>query len=152
MKLNLIKTMLGLVPAEPDSKENYDKLKIGDFITAEIKTVRNPKFHRKYFALLRVGFDNWLPGEVNSKYGVPAKNFERFRADVIILCGFYDNVVRLDGSVRLEPKSVSFAKMSEESFADLYSKTIDVLLKYVYDSKMTPEKLDEIVNQYLSFA
>lgn len=152
MKAYLLKTQAGLYPADPESQKWYDKLKHGMAISVEVHTVRNYRFLKKWFALLNVGFDNWLPGEVNSKYGIPAKNFERFRSDVIILCGFYDNVVRLDGSVRIEPKSVSFAKMTEEQFADLYSKTIDVMLKYVYDSKMTPEKLDEIVNQYLSFA
>lgn len=152
MKAYLLKTISGLVPFNPETEKWYNRLNIGVAISVEAHTIRNYRFLKKWFALLNVGFDNWLPGEVNSKYGVPAKNFERFRADVIILCGFYDNVVRLDGSVRIEPKSVSFAKMTEERFADLYSKTIDVMLKYVYDSEMTPEKLDKIVNQYLSFA
>jgi hypothetical protein len=152
MKTHLVKTLSGLLSFDPDTEAWYKKIKLGGVVQGDFKTVRNPKFLRKWFALLNVGFDNWLPGEVNSKYGVPAKNFERFRADVIILCGFYDNVVRLDGSVRIEPKSVSFAKMTEESFEDLYSKTIDVMLKYVYDKEMTPEKLNKIVDQYLSFA
>ena len=89
---------------------------------------------------------------IKDKYGVPEKNFERFRADVIILCGYYDNVVRLDGSVRIEPRSVSFANMTEETFSELYNKTINVLLKHVYDSNMTAEALDNVVDAYMSFA
>ena len=118
----------------------------GDF-----RKIRNILFHRKYFALLNIGFDNWEPGEINSKYGVPEKNFERFRADLTILAGFYENTIRLDGSVRIEPKSISFAKMTAEEFADLYSKTIDVLIKHVYKMKINAEKLDEIVESYLQF-
>lgn len=148
----LIKTISGLHPADPETEAWYNKLKQGVAVSVEAKTIRNYKFLKKWFALLKIGYDNWTPGEINSKYGVPAKNFDRFRADVIILCGYYDTTVRLDGSVRVEPRSVSFAKMSEETFAKLYSETIDVLLKYVYDKDMDAEKLDLIVEQYLSFA
>ena len=143
--------MSGLMPLDPDSVTWFNKLKPGEVVHAEFKKVRNYQFHKKYFALLTVGYDNWEPGEINSKYGVPTKNFDRFRADLTILAGFYDTTVRLDGSVRIEPKSISFAKMSAEEFGDLYSRTIDVLIKHVYKQDMDPEKLNDIVEQYLRF-
>ena len=102
--------------------------------------------------MLHVGFSQWEPGEINSEYGKPEKNFDRYRSDIIILCGFFNSVVRIDGSVRIEPKSISFAKMTEEEFSDLYSKTINVLLKFVYNSDMTSEKLNNLANHYLTFA
>ena len=151
MKAQLSKTISGLMPIDPDSVAWFNKLKPGEVVRAEFKKVRNYQFHKKYFALLSVGFDNWEPGEINSKYGVPTKNFDRFRADLTILAGFYDTTVRLDGSVRIEPRSISFAKMSAEEFADLYSKTIDVLIKHVYKQDMDPEKLNQIVESYLRF-
>ena len=82
---------------------------------------------------------------------MPTKNFDRFRADLTILAGFYDTTVRLDGSVRVEPRSISFAKMSAEEFSDLYSRTIDVLIKHVYKQDMNPEKLNQVVESYLRF-
>jgi len=151
MKVYLIKTLSGLLGGDQPSIDWYVKLKIGDGVHGDFKKIRNIKFHRKYFALLTVGFDNWEPGEINSKYGKPEKNFDRFRKDLIILSGFYENTVRLDGSVRIEPKSISFAKMSAEEFADLYTKTIDVLIKFVYKQDMDPEKLNQIVESYLRF-
>jgi len=151
MKVYLIKTLSGLLGGDQPSIDWYVKLKIGDGVHGDFKKIRNIKFHRKYFALLTVGFDNWEPGEINSKYGKPEKNFDRFRKDLIILSGFYENTVRLDGSVRIEPKSISFAKMSAEEFADLYTKTIDVLIKFVYKQDMDPEKLNQIVESYLMF-
>jgi len=151
MKVHLTRTISGLLPSEPDSEDWYRKLKLGQVIWGEFKKVRNYQFLRKYFALLNVAYDNWIPGEVNSKYGVPEKNFDRFRADLTILAGFYENTIRLDGSVRIEPKSISFAKMEAEEFADLYSKTIDVLIKHVYKQKIDAEKLNEIVESYLQF-
>ena len=151
MKLNLLKTISGLVPVDPDSEARYNKIKIGAVIEAETKEVRNPKFHRQYFALLNVGFDNWSPGEIDSKYGTPAKNFERFRKDIAILCGYYDIVIRLDGSTRPEAQSISFAGMSQETFEDLYSKTIDVFLNKIYGEGSSAEEIDRIVSEYLRF-
>lgn len=152
MKIQLVKTRTGLIPDDPTSEAWFNKLKVGDGVHAEFKKIRNYAFLKKWFALLNIGFENWKPGEIDSKYGVPAKNFERFRADVIILCGYYDNVVRLDGSIRIEPKSVSFGKMSEEEFVSLYSQTIDILIKYVYGNDTSSEEIEELVSKYLEFA
>ena len=152
MKVHFYKTISGLVPADPESEAWYQKVKQGAVVSVEAKTVRNYKFHKKYFALLNIGYDNFNPAQINSKYGIVTKNFSQFRSDCIILAGFYETWARLDGSVRIVPKSISFAKMTEEEFDDLYSKTIDVLLKFIYDKNMNKEKLDLVVNQYLSFA
>lgn len=151
MKAFFNKTMLGLVPADPATEDWFRRIKPGEVVKAEFKKVRNYRFLRKWFALLNVGFENWTPGEIDSKYGVPEKNFERFRADVTILAGYYDVTIRLDGSTRIEPKSVSFAKMIEEDFEQLYNRTIDVLIKHVYGQGMKPEDLNRIVEQYLQF-
>ena len=152
MKVNLTKTQHGMIPSDPQSREWFDKLKVGQVVHADFKKVRNYRFLKKYFALLNIAYDNWEPGEVNSKYGVPEKNFERFRADLTILAGFYENTIRLDGTVRVEPKSISFASMDAEEFEKLYSATIDVLLKYVYAQHgMDKETIDNLVNQYLEF-
>jgi hypothetical protein len=152
MKTHLIKTQLGFIPADEQSREWFEKIKPGEVVSCEAKKVRNYKFHKKYFALLNIGFQNWNPGEINSRYGVPEKNFDRFRADLTILAGYYETTIRLDGSVRVEPKSISFAKMTEEDFESLYSRTIDVLIKHVYDAGMTHEEINETVNKYLQFA
>ncbi len=153
MQINLTKTLTGLIPSDEETNTWFQKLKLGQVVAADFRKVRNYQFLRKYFALLNIGYDNWSPGEVNSKYGAVIKNFSQFRADVQILAGFYETWVRLDGSVRIVPKSISFSKMTEEEFSELYSKSIDVLLKYVYkNDDLDAEGLDKIVDQYLSFS
>jgi len=151
MKIYLTKTQSGFVPSDIETEEWAKKIKYGAVISSDFKKVRNPAFHRKYMALLTVAFDNWTPGEVDPKHGVPEKNFDRFRKDVAILSGFYHNVVRLDGTVRVEADSISFANMTEEIFAELYNQSINVLLKRVYKSELSKEELDNIVNNYMSF-
>ena len=151
MKLSLLKSLGGLVPADPDSDAKYRKIKAGSVIIAETKEVRNPLFMRKYFALLKVGFENWEAPKVESVHGMPEKSFDRFRKDVAILCGHYHLVIRLNGKVRIEADSISFAKMTQETFEKLYNQTINVLLTHVYASNITRQELDEIVDSYLSF-
>ncbi|MHC4748411.1 MAG: DUF1367 family protein [Planctomycetota bacterium] len=151
-EVNLTKTLSGLVPADPETEKWYNKIKPGGSVHAEFKVYRKPIFHRKYFALLKVGFDNWQPGEINSKYGTPEKNFDRFRKDIAILCGYFDLVIRLDGSSRPQAQSISFANMDQEEFEKLYSSTIDVLLKNVYGSDLDEDGLNDIVEKYLQFS
>ncbi|MDO9530366.1 MAG: DUF1367 family protein [Syntrophales bacterium] len=152
MQVYLTKTQTGLIPADKETEAWYNKIKSGEVVSSDFKKTRNYQFLKKWFALLNVGFDNWNPGEVNSNYGIPEKNFERFREDVTILAGYFHTVVRLDSSVRIEAKSVAFSNMTEEEFSALYNKTINVLLKRVYNSTLTKEELENIVNQYMAFA
>jgi len=59
--VNFIKTVNGLVPATEDDREKFNRWKNGGVITGEFKQVRNPKFHRKFFALLNLAFDRYEP-------------------------------------------------------------------------------------------
>ncbi|WP_353614064.1 DUF1367 family protein [Mangrovibacter phragmitis] len=61
--LQLIKHAAGyLIPASPETSEFlHSKCKLGAVLVSEFKQVRNPAFHRKFFALLNLGFDYWEP-------------------------------------------------------------------------------------------
>jgi hypothetical protein len=151
MNVYLIKAQGGFIPADIPTEEWAKKIKYGEVVNADFKKVRNYQFLKKYFALLNVGFENWNPQALDTKHGVPEKNFEQFREDTIILAGYYYVTVRMDGSTRVRAKSISFANMEEEEFEKLYSATINVFLKHIYDNTMTREKIDYIVNQVMSF-
>ena len=62
-ELQLIKHHTGiLIPATPETSEILQsKIKLGDVLVAEFKKVRNPAFHRRFFALLNLGFEYWEP-------------------------------------------------------------------------------------------
>lgn len=152
METNLKKTSHGLVPDDPSTGEWYEKLKIGENVHGPLRKHRISWYHKKYFALLNIGYSNWEPKEIDSKYGIPEKNFDRFRKDTAILAGFYEVVIRLNGTTRIEAKSISFAKMDQEEFDRLYNRTIDVFLKHIYGKGGTAEEINEIVDKYLQFA
>jgi len=141
------------LPADDAALKFRRRFKAGQMAHGDFAMMRDPVKHRKYFGLLNVGFDNWEPGEIDSKFGTPEKNFERFRKDVAILCGHYDIVTRLDGTARPEAHSIAFANMEDDTFNELYSKTIDLFLKRIYgNTDMTAEELDAIVMEYIGFS
>lgn len=58
-----------LIPATPETSDFLQsKCKLGTVLVADFKQVRNPAFHRRFFALLNLGFEYWEPtgGAVSS--------------------------------------------------------------------------------------
>lgn len=62
-QLQLIKQSSGiLIPATPETSDFlHSKCKLGAVLEAEFRQLRNPAFHRKFFALLNLGFEYWEP-------------------------------------------------------------------------------------------
>ena len=81
---------------------------------------RNGKFHRKFFALMNVGYDCWEPKRKHKSYkGIPIeKNRDQFREDITILAGFYEQTFNLKGEMRMRAKSISFASMEDDEFSE----------------------------------
>ncbi|MDU5454443.1 MAG: DUF1367 family protein [Pseudescherichia vulneris] len=51
-----------LIPATAETSDFlHSKCKLGAVLVADFKQVRNPAFHRKFFALLNLGFEYWEP-------------------------------------------------------------------------------------------
>ena len=148
-ELALIKTPQGLLaPSNQEDVDVVQRWKVGDVIRVKATKMRNGKFHRKFFALLQVGFDAWEPAE-SEYHGLPVqKNFERFRKDVIIATGRYSIVVGLDGKNKLEAHSMSFANMDDLEFERLYSDAANVILQRIL-THYTKDDLDNVVQQVL---
>lgn len=147
----LIKTPTGaLVPADSQSAEYLKKQKVGQGFKASVTRARNIKFHRKFFALLNYAFDKWEPVEKTYKGKPVEKNFSQFRADITILAGYYETAIRMDGTVRVTPKSIAFHNMDEDEFSELYSAVIDVLLQRIFIDQ-TREDIENVVNNILAY-
>ncbi len=139
-----------LIPADDESAEALTRIKAGDMVRVKWSRPRNVKFHRKFFAMLGVGFDAWEPPELAHK-GLPVqKNFERFRKDVVIAAGFYEPVANLKGEVRAEAHSISFGNMEEDEFEKVYGAVANVLLQKVLRN-YTRGDLDRVVEELLRF-
>lgn len=136
-----------------DDEEGADRLKniaVGKIVAVEWKEPRNYQFHKKLFAMLRVGFDAWEPPEVTHNNLPVEKNFDRFRRDCIIAAGYYDIVVNFKGEPRAEAKSISFGAMSEEEFGKLYNAVAELLLRHILRG-YTRDDLDAVVAEMQGF-
>lgn len=121
-----------LVPADPDTLAAVSAMRPGAIVTADFKLKNNYEFHKKLMSLLNMAFEYWQPGEVSSKHGTPCKNFDRFRKDLTILAGFYEVVIRLDGSTVIEPKSLRFDKMDHAERQQVYQAILTVIWERVF--------------------
>lgn len=130
------------------------RLDAGEITFLDFIIPRNGKLHRKFFALLDVGFDAWEPKRKRKSYKGRAmtKNREQFREDVIIAAGFYEQTFNLKGEMVLRAKSIKFAKMGNDEFEELYSAVVDVLLADVLKTYKGREELDAVVERVIGFA
>lgn len=83
-QLQLIKHSSGiLIPATPDTSDYlHSKIKLGAVLVADFKRVRNPAFHRRFFALLSLGFEYWEPtgGAISSNERKLVTGYARYLA------------------------------------------------------------------------
>lgn len=123
MKLNLICTQQGLVPMYDEDYDLKKRLKIGQTYVADVKVARNVGFHRKYWALLNAAW-SLLPERTSNGF----RSLEGFRSYVIVAAGFYELYFnpRLKEFVEV-PRSISFEKMDEVEFGELYDRSKDVI-------------------------
>lgn len=143
-----------LEPLDGEAYELMNSLAVNAMVAFDkVIKPRNYKFLQKFHTLIKFAFEHWQPGELSGKQfeGVtPKKSITRFRKDVTILAGFFEQEIRLDGSIRTTAKSISFASMEEDDFEELYNNTINVILERVL-TNYDREQLDKVVLELLSF-
>lgn len=124
-----------VIPSTDNDADYFQKKKRGSVLKAKITEPRNGKFFRKWWALAKFAFDHWEFGDYEWRGQRVQPNFERFRKDLIILAGYGDPVWNIKNELRMEARSISWAKMTEGEFEDFYSRTITAILQSEYFSK-----------------
>ena len=127
MKLLVVSTPRGLVPLGDDDYEEKKKLKLGQTYSVEVKVARNVDFHRKYFALISYAWE-FLNEQETERF----RTKENFRKYVEVAAGHCDVIFhpRLQEYVEI-PKSISFGKMDNAEFSDLYRRVKDVIFSII---------------------
>lgn len=124
MDIYLLNTVSGLKPCTDDDYDQKKKLKIGKVYKAKITLARNYEFHKKYFALINCAWA-YQDERVVSHF---KSNVDLFRKTVEIAAGNCDTVYNISMKSWTDvPKSISFDKMDEAEFSDLYDRVKDVL-------------------------
>ena len=134
MKVNMIKLSGGIFSALNDFElEKLNKFKTGEAYEIELRLPRNPTFLKKVMVFFHFCFEHW-DGDKAHEHCSPQEQFNRFRKDLTILAGFYEQSFRLNGELRTEAKSLSFASMSEEEFQECYNGLIRASMKHIFKS------------------
>lgn len=138
----LIKGIDQKLHADDETGRAYvKKLKPGEAVLVSMRKPRNAKFHRKFFALLNIAYEN------QERYG----NFEAFRKEVTMRAGHWDEHVHLSGKVSYTAKSIAFHEMDDLEFGELYQKAIDVIIEHFLPGT-DPGELQQAADEVLQFA
>lgn len=142
MKIKVQNTVRGLVPLTDEDYDDKRKLKIGEIYEVTVRQVRNYQFHKKYFALINLSWE-YLNEEQQKFF----KTKEVFRKSLEITAGHCDVVYSFETkSYHHTPKSISFEKMKEDEFSELYERVKDVLFIAILKNITEEEFTRELIN------
>tara|TARA_B100001250_G_scaffold178716_1_gene153599 strand:+ start:455 stop:877 length:423 start_codon:yes stop_codon:yes gene_type:complete len=140
VKIRLKKAFGVLVPSLPEDEEKMKGWTNEEIIEVNVRKPRNPKFHRKFFALVGLVFAN------QEKY----TNREDLLVELKIRTGHYKEHINYEGLTIYIPKSISFEKMDELEFEKFYNKVIDVVLQNFM--KVDRNEMDRLIEEVLRFS
>jgi len=130
-KIYLKRVGFHLLPTDQESLIALKKLPLDKPLSCEVKQTRNYQFHKKFFALLDIGYDN------TQKFGNCSK--KTYRAFITVLAG-YGKLVKSEYGMTPEPESISFANMTQDDFEELYK---DALSTICIDIGSTSDEIEQ---------
>lgn len=151
----MVKANGAVHPVDDEGREFLAKMRDGQGVRLEIKRVRNYRFLCKTMTLFKLAFDVWEP-DPDGRHAVLGiqKEFERFRKDITILAGFFEESWGLDGRVRIEAKSLAYENMTEDEFGRVYSAVLTVIWDKVLRDLgryRSPDEVESVVNELLRY-
>lgn len=126
MKFHLLKHEGVFKAADYDSEDAVKKVKEGETVACKTIDQRNYEFHKKYFALINLAWQN-LPEKFDGYFGTS----DDLRKELTKLAGFYHERKDFYGNTIKEAESISYDSMSPERFEKLYKKTLDLVCKLI---------------------
>jgi len=116
----MIKHNGGLLPMDDAGTEALAKIAKGREVLVEVKTPRNPRFHRLFFGLLNLLVEN----------SGAFINVEDALKRVKIACGEVDELIDADtGQVFYTLRSIAFASMDQTRFSALFDLAVKVIVE-----------------------
>lgn len=149
MEITMVKNAGGVfVPMFDHDLPRLTKFKNGESYTADFKLTRNPAFHRKMFAFFKFCFEHWAADRAGLEHADEATQFDRFRKDLTILAGFYEQTVRLNGDIRTEAKSLAYGSMEADEFERCYSAMINAAIKHIFGGTRDQNTLNQLYSYF----
>lgn len=124
--LLLAKKLRALYPVDEAAEDIVRRMGQGEIVEVTMRRPRNPKHHRKYFALLGLVWEQLDHSEYPT--------IETLLTELKIRTGHYDRRDLLVDGKRypvLTPKSISFANMDQTEFEAFFDRCCDHIAKDV---------------------
>ena len=141
MKIMLQKQFDTLRPVGEIDREAIRSLRNGGMFMAEIKRTRNPRHHRKLFALLNIVLQN------QEHY----KSTDHLLGACKLATGHVDMVRTKRGDVAI-PKSIAFHAMGQDEFEKFYDAAIDWVISDVIPGLSRADLDAEVAAEIQAFA
>lgn len=137
MRFNCAKKGIALYPLTDSDKAKFAKIGQGEIVQVEFDRKRNTLFHRKFFALLNIGFDNQDVFQ----------SFDIYREYVLIAIGFCEVFILPNGLPNYKAKSISYEKLPDNNeFEAVYNDTLNFIANQL---SLTNEELtNEILTNF----
>lgn len=121
----MAKHFQSLRPIDEAGEEVLRHLKTGDLVKVDVKRPRNVKFFRMFWVMMTLVHRN-LSDELADEY----PTVETLVAAFKISTGHRDVVALPTGQKVYIPKSISWAKMTEDEFSQFYDRCADIIAKH----------------------
>jgi len=140
--LLVYKRLGSLHPCDDEGVEALSKLAQREVVKITYTKPRNLKFTRKFFKMLEIIFHN-------------QEHYKTQKA-LLHVCkmgvGHYDVIEKMDGSVSLDPKSISFANMDDTEFSRFYNRAVDWMLAEIIPDLRRDDLDAEVEAELMEFA
>ncbi len=144
MEIHLVRTSLGLQAYSDEDYEELRKIPVGSVVKAKIVRPRNIRFHRKFFAMINAAWDR-----LTERQRINLRSKDNFREQLLITSGFSEPLYDINGQRFLErAKSISFAKMDEPAFNEIYNRVLDTILTILIGDGVSEDDFNEILKNY----
>jgi hypothetical protein len=137
MKFDCSKKGIYLIPCTDKDKTIFAKIGQGEIVQVEFDKKRNTAFHRKFFALLNIGFENQDSFD----------SFEIYREYILIAIGFCIVFIAPNGQPNYKAKSISYENLPDNNdFEKVYNDAVTYIANQL---SLTNEELTiEILSNF----
>lgn len=136
-------TETGLVPMYDSDLEEKKRLRVGETVQCKIRKLRNYRFHKKFFALIRLTLDN-LPEQLADRLGIYDE--EDMLAVLKLELGLFTTAWYQHTQV-VKLSSISFEHMDETEFQVFFNRCLNII-ETRYLRGVTREDLLEEINRF----
>ncbi len=122
MKFLAAKHLGSLRPVDAAGEEILHRLGNGQLVEIEIRRPRNIRFHRLYFALVTLVWEQLD----ETRYPTPEDLHEAIK----IAAGLRRRIVLPDGTIGFIPGSIAFHKMDDTEFSAFFDRVCNLVAKH----------------------